>query len=245
MTHENKANTAYKQQYETVDQPERIFSLLKPLLGKESSIKLHLADTHHVYTSTLLLIDIDRQIIRLSKLNSVVAHRAFLKSKLIHLHGQVHGADLSFTCKLKRYISSPNAVYDLQVPEKIKYCQRRMNHRVHVSLSMDVTATFINDNGQKYEGHLRDLSADGMRVQLLKVNPNEFPERKLIPNCVISFPDHTDVECTFEIKHKHTHVRNRGCTVGGTFYGISAIQKRMIERFIASVERKSLREMRV
>lgn len=231
---------AYTPQYETVNSADRIYSLLLPLVGAETAIKFVLPNDNHVIETTLHSINRQNSVFLLT-LNRSIQLKPPSK---VNIHTHLNGAELSFTTTLLKLRNEQTHQCEIALPTSVKYCQRRMAHRVHVSYAMDVTASFVNEQGDMVEGQLRDLSADGMRVQLSKINPSEITEHKIIPNCVITLPDKSDIHCTFEVRHKHNHKRNKGCTIGGMFNNLETIQKRAIEKFIASLERKSIRTLR-
>ena len=244
--HNNKeAQQEYRPQYESIDTPERIFSLLKPTIGNDASLKLVTDNNDEVFHTTLIKIDYDRKLLILKKIKYTYGHLMAIDAKKLTIYSQHDGTEVTFTTNLSRYSEKNDGYYEIQFPAIIKYCQRRMSHRVHISFSMDIMATFVNDQGESFQGYLRDISAEGLRVQLSKVNPNHFKETTLIKNCMIYFPNREQISCTFQIKHKQNHVRNKGCTIGGAFFDMSTEQKREIQKFIAGLERRVLREVRL
>jgi c-di-GMP-binding flagellar brake protein YcgR len=235
----------YQQQYETIETPERIFSLLKPAIGNETSLKVAPDHGDELFQTSLLNIDYQRKLLTLRKIDYTYGHLMVIDAKYLTIYSQHDGAEVSFSTYLSRYSERNGGYYEICFPETVKYCQRRMSHRVHVSYSLNILAEFYTETGLKVQGHLRDISADGLRLQLAEVNPNEFKEQALINNCVINLPDREQINCTLQIQHKHNHVRNTGCTIGGSFYAMSAEQKKDIQKIITGLERRLLREVRL
>lgn len=232
----------YEQQFEAIDAPERIFSLLKPVIGNETSLRVIADNNDEIFHTTLLDIDYDRKLLTLKKVKYTFGHLMVIDAKRLTIFSQHDGAEVSFTTYLSRYSEKNNGYYEIRFPATVKYCQRRMSHRVHIRFSMDIMASFVNDDGKTIQGYLRDISTEGLRLQLSQVNPEQFKETALIKNCVITLPNREQMSCAFQIKHKQNHVRNRGCTIGGAFFDMSAEQKREIQKFIAGLERRALRE---
>jgi c-di-GMP-binding flagellar brake protein YcgR len=198
-----------------------------------------------LFQTSLLNIDYEQKLLLLKKIDYTFGHLMVIDAKYLTVYSQHDGAEVSFSAHLSRYSERNGGFYVIQFPEKVKYCQRRMSHRVHVSFALDIRAEFYTEKGEKIEAHLRDISADGLRLQLREVNPSEFKEKALIKNCIINLPDHERINCTLQIQHKHNHIRNRGCTIGGSFFAMGAEQKKELQKFITGLERRLLREVRV
>ena len=235
----------YQQQFETIEAPERILSLLKPVIGNEASMKITVDHGDELFHTVLLDINFSRKLLTLKKIKYTFGHLMVIDATKLTVYSQHGGAEVSFASHLSRYSERNEGFYEIRFPTSVKYCQRRMSHRVHIRFSMDVVASFINDEGEMIQGYLRDISTEGIRLQLSKVNPEQFKETSLIKNCVITLPNHEQMSCTFQIKHKQNHIRNKGCTIGGAFYNMSVEQKRQIQKFIAGLERRALREIRL
>jgi c-di-GMP-binding flagellar brake protein YcgR len=233
----------YRQQFESINTPERIFSLLKPVVGNDSSVKIVADNGDEAFHSMLVDIDYDRKLLTLKKIEYPFGHFMVIDAKKLTIYSQHDGAEVSFSAHLARYSDRNGGFYEIRFPSTLKYCQRRMSHRVRVSFAMDVTAEFVQENGETIQGYLRDISTEGLRLQLSKVDPSKIRESAFIKNCIINFPNHEQVKCTFQIKHKQNHARNKGCTIGGIFFEMDAEQKREIQRFIAGLERRARREI--
>ncbi|WP_455211013.1 flagellar brake protein [Kaarinaea lacus] len=235
----------YQPQYETIEKPQRIFSLLKPAIGSETSLKIVPDHSDELFQSSLLNIDYERKLLSIKKINYTFGHLMVIDAKSLTIYSQHDGAEVAFTTYLSRYSERNGGYYEIQFPQQVKYCQRRMSHRVHISFALNIRAELYTEKGQKVEAYLRDISAEGLRLQISEVNPNEFKEKAIIKNCVINLPDSEQINCTLQVQHKHNHVRNKGCTIGGSFFAMSAAQQKDIQKFISGLERRLLREVRL
>lgn len=235
----------YQQQYQTIDDPQRILSLLKPAIANETSLKITANRGDELFQTHLLDIDFSRKVLRLKKIAYTYGHLMVIDAKYLTVYSQHDGAQVSFRTYLIRYSERNGGYYEVRFPEQVKYCQRRMSHRVHLSFALNVKAEFYDETGEKIQGHLRDISADGVRLQLPEVDPNHLHTKSLIKNCVINFPDSEQIHCNLQIQHKYNHLRKKGCTIGGAFYAMNAEQKKEIQKLIAGLERRLLRETRI
>ena len=245
MSKQSKKKELYTSQYETIQSDVDIYRLLSPKAEKQTQILVSSAHNSDQFDSAILSINLDTKQISIMRLKSTVGHERLLKTKIMHVSGQYNGADISFTTSLIGLRGIKNSEYLIAFPKKIKYLQRRTSHRVHVSLALAVTASFVNPEGGEIEGQLRDISTDGMRIQFSKTSIPNFQKHAEISNCTIKFPDDSDLQCTFNVCHIQPHASKRGCTVGVNFLELETDKKRTIEKFIANLERSSLRGLRL
>lgn len=243
--HAKRETVDYQQQYEAIDAPERIYSLLKPSMEDGARISIAADRTDELFHTNLVDIDYQRKSLYLKKISYTFGHLMVIDAKTLTVYSQHDGAQVSFRSYLSRYSERNGGFYEIRFPEQVKYCQRRMSYRVHISYSMGIKAELYTEGGQKIEGHLRDISTGGLRLQLPKVDTKQIKELALIKNCVIHLPAHQQINCALQIHHKHNHVRNKGCTIGGSFVEMGYDQKRDIQKFISGLQRRSLREVLV
>lgn len=235
----------YQQQYETINASSRIVSLLSQAYDLQSEIRITLPKSNKVYISQLAYIPSGGKYILIKKLNDYLAHSKLLNEKILNMYIHVNGADISFTSKfLKIYHNHDEEQYAVELPSAIKYHQRRASYRVHVSLAMDVKAQMIDQEGKTYTGLLRDISAGGMKVQFTRLDAKKFNSNDTFSTCTIQLPDNSDIQCSFRIRHMQENNKKNGFSLGGNFVSLEQSDKRIIEKFIASLERKSLRSLR-
>lgn len=238
-------DSQYQQQYDTINSATRIAGLLSAYENTPYQLRLAIGNQHDMHTSAILLIDPNRKFIIISRLLDADAHDLVQQKIPLRVYYHVNGADISFATRLlKQRTHNGQQHYAIAFPADIKYRQRRAAYRVHVSLSLEVTASFKDQQGRTHIGQLRDISASGMKVQFTRVQASTFEQQAVVPNCTISLPDDTDIKCTFRVRHLQENNRKNGFTIGGNFVALEHDDKRTIERFIASLERKTLREFR-
>ena len=238
-------DSQYQQQYDTISSVTRITGLLNASDTTPSELRLSIADLHEMHPSAVLQVHPNGKHIIIRKIRDALAHELLLKKREIHVYYHINGADISFTSRLlKTRSSNGQEHYLIAFPDEVKYRQRRSTYRVHVSLALEVTASFKDQKGQTHIGQLRDISAGGMKVQFTRVKATAFEQQPVMPLCTIRLPDDTDIQCTFKIRHLHENARKTGLTIGGSFVALEQHDKRTIERFIASLERRTLRELR-
>jgi len=243
----NRASTKihYKTQYEVVGNELNIFNLLKPVVGIRNSLKVSTSNSDESYTSEFVEINLDRKHIVIRKIGSRLGHEKLLKQKSLNICCLYNGSDINFSTSLIGLTGINNGEYIIKFPKKLEYLQRRNAHRVHISLATSISACFINSNGEQFEGQLRDISTEGMRVQFSRIPVKEFENQSSFSDCKIVFPDNDDIRFEFNVCHLQQHSTKKGCTIGGNFQELEIYQKRTIEKFIAALERKALRSFRI
>lgn len=238
-------DSQYQKQYETINSQSRIVTLLSQAFELQSELKITLPKSSKAFNSQLTYIPANGKYLLIKKLDDYLAHSKLLNEKILNIYINVGGADISFTSKfLKIYHHHEEEQYAVELPSAIKYHQRRAAYRVHVSLAMDIKAQMVDQEGKTYTGQLRDISSDGMKVQFTRIDAEKFASQAVLPNCKIQLPDNSDILCSFRIRHLQENNRKNGFSMGGDFVSLEQGDKRIIERFIASLERKSMRTMR-
>ena len=242
---QNSERVEIQQQFQIIQEQPRISGLLKQCVNHNTPVHVSLSRSSELFTCDIEKVDGITGTISISELRPRRGQKKLSHSKSIQIFTQVNGAEVTFETKVIRAKTAMFRTRNcLALPESIKYCQRRRAHRVHISLSLGVSASLQKENENKVmlRGQLRDISAEGMRVQFQRLAPQQFDELDAVSECIIALPDQTDIHCQFEIRHLHRHATNRGCDIGGSFVQLDNSQRRSIEKFIASVERRSLRE---
>lgn len=236
----------YQQQFQEITHSGRITALLKQCIQNKNRLHVSLSRGSDIFSCEVLTVDHDAGVAHLSELRPNRGQKLFAESGRIQVFTHINGAEVSFECDV---INSRNPLIrtknQVSLPTLIKYCQRRRAHRVHISLSLAVSASLDYDADGLLEGQLRDISSEGMRIQFQRVPKKLFEELEAVPACHITLPDMTKIYCQFEVRHLHGHQHNRGCDVGGIFRDLDQTQARSIEKFIATIERKALREHRL
>ncbi len=245
MANQSLKNNHHIKQYDTTDNESVINNLLKPAIGARNSLSVSMPNSEESYKSELISINLANRHIIIRRINSRPAHEELLKKKSLLIRCKYNGSDIRLSTSLIGLTGINNGEYIVNFPKTVKYLQRRNTHRVHISLSTSVAAFFVNNNGEKFTGQLRDISTNGMRVQFPIISAIEFNEQQSFTDCKIIFPDNDDIRFEFNICHLQAHATKKGCTVGGNFQEIEPYQKRTIEKFIATLERKALRGLRV
>jgi c-di-GMP-binding flagellar brake protein YcgR len=240
----NNNSWDYQSPFETIQSVQRIASVLGQAAGKQSELRVTLPRSGLHFTTTLTAILPREGHLLVQKLSNENGHKDLLESHRLQFQYTQNGIDLSFTSE---YIATVNKAgnlqYKIRYPQSIKYLQRRTYHRMHISEKTAVTATFSVSEDSFVDGTLKDISAGGMRVQFTQIDPMVLNSSGKLLKCVIKLPDATNIECAFDVRHTAPNKRQQSCTVGGSFRDLEITHQRIIERFVASLDRKSRRDL--
>ena len=133
--------------------------------------------------------------------------------------------------------------YTVAVPREIIYEQKRGSFRVSTTISQQIPVSFKMQNGLSYKGELYDLSTGGVSIALRQERLDErLPRGTLIPECNICFPGSRDpLYCQLELKNIRSSGRMQ--LVGTSFTTLSPTQERVLEKYVATMDRKRRREL--
>jgi len=133
--------------------------------------------------------------------------------------------------------------YKTSFPKQIIYEQKRGSFRVSTTIDQRIPVNLQLRSGEKLKGELFDISSGGISIALRQQVMN--PETKrgvLIPECVIQLPGIKEpFRCQLELRN----IRQTGRMqlVGTSFHDITPRQERVVEKYVASLDRKRLRQL--
>ncbi len=231
-----------KYQFESISSAARIFALLRTLKDQPHAVKLRFDTDLDSCACTLVDAHGTEGYLVFAELDKLSAYERFQTASNIHFSGEINGAEFYFKSRLLLYSGAKEArQFKIKLPVSLQYWQRRAAHRVHVSMALDVKAALNDGAGKCFVGQIRDISAGGMRVHFVKSDAQQIDSSVQLTDCTITLHDNTDLQCRFEMRHLKQNERNKACTIGGQFSDLDYKQARAIRRFIATLERKSLR----
>jgi len=245
MANQSSTKVHFNNRYDVVDNELKIYNLLKPAAGIQNSLRVSVPNSNEHYRSEFININLDNRHIIIRKIDSRPVHEELLKQKSLLISCQYNGSDINFSTSLIGLTGINNSEYIIKFPKTVRFLQRRNSHRVHISLATSISACFVTNSGEEFNGQLRDISTNGMRVQFIKMPVTEFQGQNSIQDCKIIFPDDDDIRFEFNVCHSQQNKTKKGCTIGGNFQELEGYQKRAIEKFIATLERKALRGFRI
>lgn len=241
---DNDADDEYTQQYETITSSVRIVTLLRPVMERHTVITATLPDSNKFFNTALLDINPDNATLIIDELNPNAGHDLFINTKRVTLRTMHEGVEINFTVNLIKSGSDNGiAFYEIELPESIRYLQRRNSFRVPVSGANIIKIEIHTENKNIFTGELSDISADGMCIRFPKTKENSFENDSKNTQCIIKLPKNQKIKCAFKICHAVTHDPSNSLHIGGHFEHLDKIQRRAIERFVIELQRENRKKM--
>jgi c-di-GMP-binding flagellar brake protein YcgR len=176
-------------------------------------------------------------------LNPQEGHKKLVEVRRLSAFGDHEGVDIRFDASVLDFDSQANIYfYRLQFPKTVKYFQRRSSYRVRVLRTSAIPVRLVAKSGAVAKGELYNISAGGLAVKFLNRLPAGFERGEIVQDCELAFPDGGKIVCTVEIRHVMTGRNDDQPIVGLRFTTLNTTQQRLINRFIATIEREIRRK---
>lgn len=230
-------------QADKVTEPQRILEILKSLQDARALLTVTVKGSGKLYNSILIDINAVNGCFTVDRLYPENSHRVALKAGRLSIHALLNGIEISFSGRLINAVGdNKDALYELSLPEKLFYRQRRASYRVPVSVARGIQVSFSNPEGHACNGVLSNLSIGGLCAQFDKGIVN-FPlsQGLRLPSCRILLPGAQKIETEFELCFVYQDTAYNYVRVGGKFLSLQKFEERDIQRYIMQLEREILK----
>ncbi|MCP1726410.1 c-di-GMP-binding flagellar brake protein YcgR [Natronospira proteinivora] len=222
------------------DRPNRIRQLLIRLRDQRSLLSAHFRGRSDSFGTLLLNVDPDKGELEFDELSPTDGDRLVKLHQQFQVSGQLDGAQLSFPVKvLSRQIREGLASYRTTLPTAMRYHQRRKAFRVEAPVRPKCKVSISTTSGDVYDGQLADLSVTGAGF-LMKTKKAEALPRGTHCDCEIELPSGS-IQSAVEIRFNLAVQDKPFNRLGGQFTGLSAADRRRIERFVFELQRRQLK----
>ncbi len=226
---------------ETLDDPIRIYALLKRLKEERALLGVCFENHDQEYNSAILDVDLDHHRFTLDELKPKAGHRLLSQRRRCHIKGQTQGVHLEFDATIDKigekdgigYYIAPN-------PPTLRYMQRRSSVRVPIGAAQVVPVTLCWQE-QKLEGELKDLSAGGLGARFHQSLPEELEVGQTLP-CTFRSPVDPDEEFCCEINVRLVKAEaapHEPAFLGCQFMALTRPQQRQLERMVMTLQRQA------
>lgn len=229
-----------KSSAERITQKDRIIAVLQRIRDARSVLLVHFERDNNIFTSAVLEVDVDKQLVMFDELNPSAGHDKFLATKAMYVTARLEGISARFRVNLKTTKRDQNpAIYVTALPEKIIYEQRRASFRVRVPQSVQISVTVVAASGNSYTGSLMDISAHGVGAYIDKSAPFDKEEQDY--TCRIDLPDGTFISGEMEMKFLKMDEKLDQWQIGGQFVNLSGPQNNTVSRFVMGLQRSLIK----
>jgi len=223
---------------------DRIINLLSEIEQSSPLCSVHVDGSTNEYSSSILGIKSDKNLILLDELNPKEGNAELQKAKSLKLSLFHKGIHLSFNLTdLEMGYSRGITYYKTELPDRIFYPQRRRSPRIELS-AVNIPFSGVSERtGLSVNGYLFDLSRGGAGVEL-SVNRARVQRGDMIKNCQIDFEEYL-MEFDFAVRFVKSPIgNNTKFQIGGFFENLSSKSHTKLSHFIASLERVEIRKQK-
>lgn len=226
----------------SVTDPQRIAQLLNRMVDRHTLLTVLLPDSNAPYNSAILKIDTAAGYLLLDELTPAAGHRRLAVDSELKISGRLDGIEFAFhTVIIGLDESGGIAFYKAHLPERMFYNQRRSHYRARVSGAHPVSVHLSRPDGRLSTADLRDISLGGLRARLKRGADISVTRGSHITHCAVDLPKQGQVACTLQVVHVHNSEPSGVVTFGGRFVDLSKEHQSAIQRFIAGLERDTMK----
>ena len=233
----------YSPEIERISFAPQIASLLRRLQESRSLLSVTVSGSDELYNSAVVEVDSGLDYVLLDELTPSDGHERLLRSRSLHAHARLRGIDISFAGTLQEAgVRDGIAFYRLPLPSLVNYRQRRANFRAHVGMGIPVPVALGGRHAAELDGTLCDISTGGIGAMLRSGRTTDLHEGVVLDHCSISLPIGREISCALEIRYVSHDERRHALRIGGRYVDLDRSQEKIVEHFVAALERELLRK---
>ncbi|MBD3669475.1 MAG: flagellar brake protein [Gammaproteobacteria bacterium] len=222
-----------------------ITELLKRVIHTRSIITVETDFVEESFNSALLKVVPDQYLILDELKPSPRLHSVRdLIGQVFNIQAYVDGVALEFDTRvIASGVQDDVRYYKTSFPREMLYEQKRGSFRVSTTIDQKIPVKFQLKTGESYKGELFDISSGGISIALRQdVMDSRIPRGVIIPQCTIQLPGVREpFECQLELRNIRQSGRMQ--LIGTSFYKLSPRQERIVEKYVATLDRKRLRQL--
>jgi c-di-GMP-binding flagellar brake protein YcgR len=230
---------------ELITLPAHIAGVLKRLQEAHVLLRIAIPGENQAYLSAMLEVHPVDGYLLLDELNPAEGNAALQRVRRIGISAQLQGVDISFTTDLIDTGSSAQiAYYRLAMPKTIRYQQRRTSYRARINLARVIPVTLTREDGVVLEGQLYDISVGGIGTRHKQGKADDIRQGAVWEECRIRLDGEHEIRSPIEVRFSGEDRRSRQLRVGGRFLSLTRPQIKIVENFVAALERDWLKKLR-
>jgi c-di-GMP-binding flagellar brake protein YcgR len=240
-----EAVSSMHEENELITLPAQIAGVLKRLQEAHVLLRITIPGENQAYLSAILEIHPVDGYLLLDELNPAEGNAALQRTRRIGVSAQLQGVDISFTTDLIDTGSSAQIVYyRLAMPKGMRYQQRRTSYRARINLARVIPVLLTRGDGLTLDGQLYDISVGGIGTRHKPEMTNEVRQGGVWDECVIHLDGSQEIRSAIEVCFIGEDSRSRQMRLGGKFLKLTRPQIKLIENFVAALERDWLKKLR-
>ena len=228
---------------ELITLPVQIAGVLKRLQEAHVLLRITIPGENQAYLSAMLEVHPVDGYLLLDELNPPEGNAALQRVRRIGVSAQLQGVDISFATDLLDTGSKAQIdFYRLAMPQAMRYQQRRTSYRARINLARMIPVLLTREDGVTLEGQLYDISIGGIGTRHKPGKANEIQQGGVWDECIIQLDGKQEIRSALEVCFVGED--SRQMRLGGKFLELTRPQIKIIENFVAALERDWLKKLR-
>ena len=230
---------------DTILKPSLMAAHLGRLQREHLLVSIGINGTNTSFNSMLVNVNPDKCTMLLDVLHPEPAHQQLMKSKRFVFDVTHEGVKISFKGSVKRLVDDEGKpAYLIDFPEKLIYKQRRQSFRAPICKDTLLAITLTDtENDVSCEGIINNVSRGGLCLQFDHTVKYKFEKFKILSGHFHT-SENIEITCDLEVRNTTTDDVHRYTLVGVNFKDLTKIEKRHIQQFALSAERRMLKQKR-
>lgn len=242
LTQEASSRSDMSSQYEVINYPQKIISVLNTIHQKHEFLTIDVKDGMAKFTSLLLEVNEAENYIVLDQFFPPPDYRFQFDQQFIEISTKYRGIELRFITRLEAVSDSDKygEYYKASIPDRLFYHQRRKYKRVPVATTQGNKVYISTDNRLLTHGHLLNISQGGFQASLISSPNDEFDRGLEISKCLINLNTSDKIYGPVEITHTSEPYRGR-MRLACKFLDLNVREERIIDKLVAQQDRQNIR----
>ncbi|KDE40622.1 HD domain protein [Nitrincola lacisaponensis] len=136
------------------------------------------------------------------------------------------------------------AGFQAAIPSQLHFLQRRRSFRAPVRPLLDIFASLPFVDELPVTGLLKDLSAEGCRIELSGDRQADFSQLSEPLPLTLSFPDSSSFNANLRIMRSHYDPVKQRTDLGCSFESLQTVQQQQLTRLVADLQRDYINHLR-
>lgn len=232
-----KANKDQRQLEHIITTEKSIVTLIKNAQTHLVPVTANFSGDTKNFNTSIIKVDYKKKLFFLDELSPYEGNFHLKKLKKIHLKGYLDNCILSMQCNLNQQKEEKGLLYSIiHFPTAIKSIQHREFYRINLPLTYHIKVFLKKDSGEHFEGHLNDISYNGIAIRFRSIKNTNIETQEIIPIVKIYLKQNIIINCKMEIKRIFTISNN--LLIAGLLEEVTAPQQHNIQKFITHLDRQ-------
>lgn len=186
-----------------IKSPSEIARLLRHVQQKLSPVTISFSGMSRTLTSYVVSVDGDKKNFLLDEVlpanqNALMQEGRSFNFETFYDGCRLRGRNLKASAQKDE---KGNLIYLVTFPNEIHYYQRRQSYRASVRAALNIFVRLMDDNGNMVRGKLRDLSAEGCKIEIDGYYVDVLTEKNAQKPIRMLFPNNTEIILNLTMRH--------------------------------------------